>query len=401
MKLYQVALKEIMRRKIRVMYTSLGVIIGVTTIVAILTIALAGQIKINDELNKYGPNLMVTPAISDISMSLGGLSMGTLAVGENYIQDNVLPKVRQITDDLIRKGFKDKGIPFEDVGNIATIAPRLYTNADINGKKVIVVGIDPAEERKLRIWWNIAQGKYIEKEDEALLGTHAFGALKLNVGDTLLIGKKELTVIGVLEETASIDDYQIFMPLKTAQVAFGKEGSISTIDIRALCNACPVEDVARGINNEVAGVRAVAVKQIASAEMGMMEKTNNFLLVLAGITMIVGCLGVINTMMTSIHERVREIGIMKASGASQGQLIQVFLFEAIAIGVIGGIIGYIVGTIAAYIIGPLIFKGIVIRFVLEYLPISLVLAILASIFASIYPSFRASRIKIADAFRTL
>ena len=80
MKLHQVVLKDIQRRKKRVLYTSFGVIIGITTLVAILTVALAGQAKIFDELNKYGPNLVVTPAINDVGMQVGNLNLGNIAV---------------------------------------------------------------------------------------------------------------------------------------------------------------------------------------------------------------------------------------------------------------------------------------------------------------------------------
>ena len=70
MKLYQMVAKDVMRRKKRVLYTSLGVVIGVTTIVAVLTIALAGEAKIYSQLEEYGANLMVMPAISDVDIGL-------------------------------------------------------------------------------------------------------------------------------------------------------------------------------------------------------------------------------------------------------------------------------------------------------------------------------------------
>ena len=157
MKLYQVVVKDIMRRKKRVLYASLGVVIGITTIIAVLTVAMAGQTNIYGQLEKYGANLMVMPAISDIDIGLGGLSLGTLAVGENYISEDKLPEIRQIADGKIREALN-----IEDEGNIATIAPKLYMNTKVNGTSVIVVGIDPREERLLKTWWRVSQGKYLE-----------------------------------------------------------------------------------------------------------------------------------------------------------------------------------------------------------------------------------------------
>jgi putative ABC transport system permease protein len=117
MKLYQIVIKDVLRRKRRVVYAALGVIIGTMTVIGILTIALAGEARIYNQLEKYGPNLTVIPAISNLDMRLGDLSLGTLTVGENFISETTLPGIRQRADGEIREAL---GITEE--GNIATIA---------------------------------------------------------------------------------------------------------------------------------------------------------------------------------------------------------------------------------------------------------------------------------------
>jgi len=395
-KLYRIVLKDIVRRKKRVLFAALGVAIGTMTVVGVLTIALAGQAKIYNELEKYGPNLAVMPAISNVDTHLGDLSLGTLAVGENYIPEEKLPQIRQIADGEIKAAL---GIT--DQGNIATIAPKLYINTAVKGTSMMVVGMVPEEESKIKTWWKIEQGKYLEGTDQALVGAVAAKLLTLNTGDTVELNGSAVTVTGILEETGSNDDYQIFVPLETLQKAFGKEGLISSIDIRALCNACPVEVIANAINQNITGVRAIAVKQVAEAEMGVMERMNKFMLALGGITLAVGLFGVVNTMMSSVNERIKDIGIMRAVGASRNQIMRVFIYEAIIIGIVGGIFGYLAGTLLAYIVGPIIFAGTNINFVLKYLPLSLALAILVAVIATLYPAFRATRIRVADSFRSL
>ena len=396
MKLYQIVLKDITRRKKRMLYASLGVVIGVATIVAVLTIALAGETNIYGQLEKYGANLVVMPAISDIDVGLGGLSLGTLAVGENYISENELPRVRQIADGMIREA-----LDIEDEGDIATIGPRLYMNTEIKGTSVIVVGVDPQQERQLKTWWRIREGEYLERADQALVGAMAAELLELKVGDKIALNGREVAITGILEETGSNEDYQVFLHIKTVQEAFDKEGLVSSIDVRALCSACPTSDIAGSINGNIPGVRAVAVKQIAETEMGMMEKVGKFMLALAGITLAVGCFGVVNTMLTSVHERIKDIGIMRAVGASRNQIIKIFLYEAIIVGIVGGFLGYVVGTVLAYIVGPLIFGGVAVTYVPQYFLPALALATFIAVVATVYPAFRASRIKIADSFRSL
>ncbi len=396
MKLYRIVLKDMARRKKRVLFAALGVAIGTMTVVGVLTIALAGQARIYNELEKYGANLAVTPAINNVDTHLGDLSLGTLAVGENYIPEATLPQIRQITDGEIRKA---RGIT--DQGDIATIAPELYINTEVKGSSVMVVGVEPDAESKIKTWWNVQEGKYLEGTDQALVGAVAAKLLTLNTGDTVDLNGNAVTVTGILGETGSNDDYQIFVPLETLQKAYGKESLVSSVNIRALCNACPVEIIANAINQNITGVRAIAVKQVAEAEMGIMGRMNKFMWALGGITLAVGLFGVVNTMMSSVNERIKDIGIMRAAGASRNQIMRVFIYEAVIIGIVGGILGYLAGTLLAYIVGPLVFQGININFVLQYLPLSLALAILVAAIATVYPALRATRIRVADSFRSL
>jgi putative ABC transport system permease protein len=395
-KLHQVVLKDIQRRKKRVLYTSFGVVIGITTLVAILTVAMAGQAKIYEELNKYGPNMVVTPAISDVGMKVGDLDLGNIAVGDNYIDESRIPEIRVIADDMIRET-----VGIRDPGPIATIAPKLYVNTEINGREIMLIGISPGDELLLKNWWEMKDGSYLQTDVDVIVGSEAAAILGLGIGDSVQIGTEEGWVTGILKETGSADDYQVFAPLATVQKGFGKEGKVSALEIRALCQACPVEDISGKLNEAIPGVRAVAVKQIAKNEMSTMERLNRFMLTLAVVTLLVGSLGVINTMLTTVHERTKDIGIMKAVGASRYQVMAVFTYEAVIVGFVGGLAGYALGSLGAYIIGPLVFEGVRVNAVLGYLPLSLGVAVVVTVGASVYPSYRASKIKVADSFRAL
>jgi putative ABC transport system permease protein len=122
---------------------------------------------------------------------------------------------------------------------------------------------------------------------------------------------------------------------------------------------------------------------------------------LSGITLVIGVFGVVNTMMTSVHERTRDIGIMRAVGASRRQILTVFTYEALVIGVVGGVLGYLAGMALAFVIGPVIFSDVTIKLLPQFIPVSLGIAIGVSAVATVYPAIRATRIKIAEAFRSL
>lgn len=398
MKLYHLVAKDVIRRKRRVSYAVLGVVIGTMTVISILTIAVAGESRIYAQLEEYGANLIVIPAISQIDLELGGLDLGALTVGENYIPAAKVSQVRQITDDMVNEAL---GIEDESYRYSASIAPKLYANTRVKDVSIVVVGIDPEEEMRIKTWWRIQEGRYLEESDQAVAGAWIAELLELSAGDRIVLNGTDITITGILRETGSNDDYQIFIPIGTAQRAFDKEGLVSAVDVRALCTACPVEDIADEINMMVAGVRAVAVKQIAMTEMGMMERVNRFMLALAGITLAVGLFGVVNTMTTSVHERIRDIGVLRAVGASRNQILRMFIYEAVIVGVLGGIFGYLVGTLLAHGIGPIIFEGVAITYVPRYFGLSLILAVGVAVVATLYPALRATRVKVADSFRSL
>ncbi len=396
MNIYQLVFKDIARRKKRVFYAALGVVVGVMTVVSILTVAASGQARIEAQLEKYGPNLTVAPAINNLDMKLGDLSLGTLSVGSNYLPDGILPQIREITDGEIRKAL---GI--SDQLDIATIAPNLYVTAQVKGVSVTLVGVLPEPERLIRTWWNVGQGQYLTNPNDVVAGASVASLLELKVGDSIDYGGAAFSVSGILDPTGSNDDYQLITPLATLQQAAGKQGLISSIDIRALCNACPVEIIADSLNASVPGIRALAVKQVAESEMGMLDRVNRLMLALAGITLAIGCFGVANTMLTSVHERIKDIGIMRSAGASQRQILSMFLLEAVVIGILGGLFGYLAGSGLAYIIGPLIFQGTAVLWSPLLLPLSLGVALAVAVVAAAYPALRATRIRVADSFRSL
>ncbi|MDO8473204.1 MAG: ABC transporter permease [Dehalococcoidia bacterium] len=396
MKLHHIVAKDALARKRRLLFAAFGIVIGIMTVVGIMTVARSGRAQIYDQLERYGPNLTVLPAVNSLDVRLGNLSLGQLNVGDNYISEDKVPQIQEITDGLIRKS-----LDLKTTGNVATVAPELFANTQVKNTMVMVVGMDPEAEKAIKSWWVVKSGVYPAGENDALVGAVAASLLAINVGDAVDVGGRSMTVAGVLEETGSIDDSQMFVPLSTLQKVLNKEGLVSTVNVRALCTACPVSQIADEINSTMTGVRAVAVKQVAESEMGMVEKINTFLLAIAGITLCVGLFGVANTMMASVNERVKDIGIMRAVGASRNQILMMFVYEAVVIGILGGVAGYLFGTLLAFVIGPLIFKGAAIGFVPSYLGLSLVLSVVVAILASVYPALRATKIKVADSLRSL
>jgi putative ABC transport system permease protein len=395
MRLSTIVVKDMVRRKRRVVHSVLGVSIGIMTVIAMLTVASAGERVLRAEMERYGPNLTVVPATARLDVELGGLTMGSVTVGETTIDESVLPEIQRVADDAIRA---DMGI--SDPSPIAIVAPRLYLPGSMDGRNVTVVGVFPAEEKAIRVWWGFTEGEYLSGPDTLVAGAVAARSLGLSAGQTVSISGHDYTVSGVLTDSGSNDDFLLFVPLSTLQAVSGKNGLMSTIDVRALCTGCPVEKIAHALSTDIPGIHAVAVRQVAEAELGMWHGMRTIVLLLASVTLLVGLFGVMNSMSAMVMERRKDIGIMRAVGASRQQIVSMFLYESLALGVLGGVAGYAAGLLLALGVGPLMLGGIGVTPVFEYVPLAIGLAAAISMIAAVYPALSAARMKVADAVRT-
>jgi putative ABC transport system permease protein len=405
-KIYQVALKEIGKRKMRTLYTSFGIAVAVSMLISVMITASSGQKEVFNVIARYGHSLTITPVDKSSSQSLKNFGIGT----GSYIPESALPEILNVYQDAIVAGWeKMGGLIFQDgtvgIGGVAfpppTFAPRLYEEATVKGKDVIIGGVVLDKELIARFWWDIDTGRFMENDNEVIIGKLFAAMTQTKPGDTLDIGSAKMTVTGVLRETDSPDDYMVFTSLKACQTIFNKQGKISMINVRAMCPKCPVGEAAVEINKKVLGVRATSQMEIATAQSQIFQKTTALIVSFVVASLIISCIGVFNIIMGAIHGRMREIGLLKALGASKNQLVRFFLYEAVLIGVTGGIIGFVLGSALSHIVGPILFKDIVIQISPRFLVIAVLLGTMASIVASIYPALYASKIRVTEAFKSL
>ncbi|HIG99255.1 MAG TPA: ABC transporter permease [Thermoplasmata archaeon] len=260
-------------------------------------------------------------------------------------------------------------------------------------------------------WWHI-MGDWIKDENDTtscMIGATVAEKLNLSVNDSFTITYNQqygsientsmynLTVVGIVM-TDGYEDNQIFVNLQVAQQITGRPGKLHTIQVSALCNACPVETFAEEIKELIPYVEGRSVKQLVHAEMDILGKIQNMMFLVTIVALIASALGVMTTMITSVIERQKEIGLMKSVGAENKKIIALFLSEATIIGIIGGIIGYLVGLILAQFIGISVFSlSITPR--LEVIPIVIGISVGVALLASILPVRRAVRVEPAIVLR--
>ena len=385
MKLHDIALNNLRRRKGKVFFLVTGLLVGVAAIVALTSTIRIMEEDIAHKMDEFGANIVVTPRTEGLSLTYGGLNLGGVSFDTKEISSQDVAKIRQI----------------KNVENIRIVSPKVFGVFEADGKKSLVVGVDYEAELNLKKWWKI-EGKEPAAVDEIIVGEDAAHSFALKPGSPLSIRGESFKVAGVLKHTGSQDDSLIFMHLASAQKLFGKEGKIGMVEVAALCHNCPISDIVTQIAEKIPAAKVTSIQQVVQGRMETLSGFRKLSLGISALVLLVGAMVVFVTMMGSVNERTREIGIFSAIGFRRSHIMKIILLEAFVVSLIAGVLGYIVGTGVSLVmlsfltdhtqhisIDPMIAGGAVF------------LAVIMGLVASIYPATAASRMDPSEALRTL
>ena len=385
MTLKDIALRNIRRRKAKTGFVLAGLLIAVSTAVALLGLIEAMNRDIQQKLEEYGANILILPKTENLSLTYGGLSLGGVSFEMQEIRQADLGKVKHI----------------KNAANVAAMGPTVLGAIEVSDRKVLLAGVDFQAAKILKPWWRV--GGTVPGEYGVLLGAEAARVLSLAAGDQVRVNGSKLQVSGVLAPTGSQDDQLVFARLKTAQSLLDKEGRISMVEVAALCNACPIEAMVSQISGALPGTKVMAIQQVVQGRMETLSHFRKFSYGVSVVLVLVGSLVVLVTMMGSVRERTGEIGIFRAMGFRRSHVIQIVLLEAGILSAVAGIMGYLVGfgTTAAALPFFAGSEGIPVIFNPTLAAAAIAVALLMGLASSVYPALMAARIDPTDALRAL
>jgi putative ABC transport system permease protein len=386
MRLRDISINNLRRRKSKVLFLILGLTIGITTIVTLISITRMMNQDISNKLDEFGANILVIPRSNDLSLSYGGLNIGGVSVDTQALSDSDIPKIRKI----------------EVKENISIVSPKLIGVVELDGKKILLTGVLFQEESRLKKWWKV-HGTIPKIRNEVLLGNEVAVKLFKSTNDDLTINGKKVRISGILDETGSQDDFLIFGDLAYVQEVLKKPGVLSLIEVSAFCISCPIEEIVGQISKVLPHAKVTAIKQTLQTKMEALNHFKKFSVSISIIVLLVGGLIVFTNMMASVNERKREIGIFRAIGFRKSHVIRIIFLEAFIVGLIGGVTGYLLGLGASRLLGPIVtgIKGGGV-FVDPVLAVGVVfLSVAMGILSSIYPAIHASKMDPTAALRAL
>ncbi len=386
MRLKDISINNLRRRKGKVFFLILGLTIGITTVVTLISITRMMNEDISRKLDEFGANILIIPRSDDLSLSYGGMNIGGVSIDAQTLKDSDIPKIRQIE---VRE-------------NVSIVSPKLIGVVEIEEKKIPLMGVQFSEELRLKKWWKIHGGEP-KNRDEVLLGSEVAVRLFKSTGDALSINGKPVRISGVLDETGSQDDFLILGDLAFVQEAMKKPGVLSLIEVSAFCNTCPIEEIVKQISQKLPHAKVTAIKQTLQTKMEALDHFKKFSVGISIIILLIGSLIVFTNMMASVNERKREIGIFRAIGFRKSHVVRIIFLEALIVGFIAGIVGFLLGLGISQVIGPMIIgvKGgaLVID---PWLAIGAIfLSSLIGILSSAYPAIHASKMDPTTALRAL
>ena len=390
---FKLAIIALKTNKSRSILTTLGIIIGVASVILLVSIGSGLQAFVTKQFESLGSNsIYVMPG--KVEFGGGGMSSAVLNISKFNLTDvgnlDRLPTVKNATAAIAGSGvlnYKEKSTISEVAGifpeylqmtNFKILKGRnLNKTDDAKLAKVIVLGSKPAEE-------------LFPQTDP--------------VGKKINLNGIQYSVIGILEKKgsgglgANIDNHA-FIPYSTSTRLFNKDNPYMLF-VEAFSQ--------EGVAEAVTQIERTLLKRLEKDDFTVMEQKellstiNQFLSVItialggiASISLVVGGIGIMNIMLVSVTERTREIGLRKAVGATEKIIRQQFLIEALVLSLIGGIIGIALGTLGSFLLGKFIETSVT----LWSVGIAFFVSSLVGIIFGVYPAKRAASLDPIVALR--
>ena len=419
MQLYHIAINNIRRRKAKMVFVLLGLVIGIATMVSVYSVVETMKTEMTRQVSEFGANVVITPDAGELTFSYGGIT---------------LPDVKFDVERLTM----DDVVAIDSVANremLRAVAPKLLGVVTTeSGQNLILVGGHLQQEFLVKPWLRLRSekdmldegastetmvgedGEVMEyerlnlaredveglslRDDEILVGSALAANLGVMEGDSLTLSGQKFMVFSVLEDSGSAEDDQILMNLGAAQSLLNLPGEVTIIELAADYTLGSEDALIAQLGAALPQAEVISLRQEALRRDEMLTRLVRFGMSVSVLILFVGTLVVGLTMSGAVRERTREIGVFRAIGFRRSHVTKIILMEGVFVSVFGGILGYIAGMSVARAAGPLLASmDIQVPWRVDMFFLAILLAVVIGLVASIIPARQASRLDPVEALR--
>jgi putative ABC transport system permease protein len=404
------AFTAVMARKMRSALTMLGILIGIASVMLTVGLGQGAQKSITDQINKLGSNLVIVTSGANSGLTVSNSSSN--ANRTRFTTPLTLNDAAALADKL--------NCP--DVLRVAPVSQG--TGTAYNGTtsaSTTIIGTTPdwvgVRARTITTGRFFTTGESTSASLVAVIGsttsTNLFGSGTYAIGRTITLTGQSFTIIGVLDTVGSTlsgnEDDQIVIPAGTYAQRFSTSTNMNTVST-ILLEAKDKDSLSAAIQQTTTtmyvmhNVTATAPDFTVSSQQALVETIGSLTTILtallsgiAGISLLVGGIGVMNIMLVSVTERIKEIGLRKALGARPSVIMLQFLVEASMLGLMGGALGIGLGIVGGQLLSGVIGYPVIMS--VAATGIALAVSLIIGIVAGVYPAWRAAKLAPIDALR--
>jgi len=400
------AFNMVLHSKLRSWLTITGIVIGVAAVIAIVSIGDGMQQTLNAQLNALGGDILTISAGFERGGG-GGYTRGGGGGGG----------AQATTNQIVLAGTDLQAL--KSIPDILLIDKNIRESVSISylGKtgKVSLTGVDQTVWAKITTS-TIKTGRMLDSADQNVIvigGNLASSYFSQPVGINKMVAMNgsAFRVVGILDDQSN----SVYMPIQMAyQLMPDKTVGIYDTFVVKIRDQNQLDAVIAEIQDKLMIARHVTQnkmdfsitsrKEMQQARAATMSSMTTFLLAIAAVSLVVGSIGIANTMFTSVLEKTKEIGIMKAIGARNKDILLIFLFNAAFIGLVGGVLGIILGTMLSGFMPALMGglpmgRGGIAIVTFNSIAMALSVSVSVGILAGIIPAYQASKLRPVDALR--
>lgn len=387
MNILTIPLRTMRKKWLKTVMLLLVFTLSVVSIVSLNYVSRVVGESLEKKLTAFGANILVMPGSEKLTVSYGGFSLGDMVMGMTDLRES------EVEEKILSIGYRDR---------ISVIAPKLVSMTRIGDVAVGVIGVRFDREKILKGYWAL-DGAFPDTDNGVLAGAKAADKLGLAVGDSLDLGGRTAVVTGVIQPTGSDDDSVLFANMDFAQALFGEPDHVSFVEVSALCAGCPIEDIVAQLVEKLPGVEIQALQSIVKQRMYAMHFVEHLILTVSLVILFIACCMVGATMLSSVNERIKEIGLLRSLGFSRRNVFGIFCFEAVIIGMASGVMGYFGGYALSLKVLALLDMSAEASLSMHpgHLALTCLLIVGVSVLAAFFPSWKAASIEPSTALISL